>query len=61
MAEESITDILYLVRSLQAKIDEMDNKIDEMDNKIKLLERENSFLCYKLHQADLENKRFFVS
>ena len=35
MAEESITDIHYLVRSLQAKI-------DELENKIKIMEKENA-------------------
>jgi transposase len=51
MLEESITDILYLVRSLQAKI-------DELENKIKVLEKENALFRYKLHQTELENTRF---
>lgn len=50
MAEASITDILYLVRSLQAKI-------TGLENKIKVLERENGDLRYKLHKMELENKR----
>ena len=50
MAEESITDIHYLVRSLQAKI-------DELENKIKIMEKENANFRYKLHQSELENTR----
>ena len=50
MAKESLTDIMYLVRSLQTKI-------DDMDSKIKVLERENASLRYKLHQSELENSR----
>jgi transposase len=50
MEKESITDILYLVRSLQSKI-------TELENKIKVLEGENAHFRYKLHKTELENSR----
>jgi transposase len=50
MAGESITDIMYLVSSLQAKI-------DALENKIKVLEKENALFRYKLYQSEKENAR----
>jgi transposase/regulator of replication initiation timing len=48
--EESITDIQYLLSSLQ-------EKIRHLESKVQILEKENSFLRYKLHQVELENSR----
>ena len=50
MGEESITDITYLVSSLL-------EKVQHLESKLQLLEKENGFLRYKLHQAELENSR----
>jgi len=50
MGEESITDILYLVRSLQ-------EKITLLENKLSVFEKENGSLRYRLHQSELENSR----
>jgi len=50
MAEESITDIRYLVNSLL-------EKINQLEHKIKLLETENAHLRFKQHRTDLENNR----
>ena len=48
MAEESITDIMYFIKSLQ-------ERINHLENKIQILERENAHFRYKLHQTELEN------
>ena len=50
MVESSITDILYLVKSLQ-------EKIQYLESKSEVLEKENASLRYKLHQAELEITR----
>jgi transposase/regulator of replication initiation timing len=50
MIEESITDIGYLLNSLQ-------EKIKNLENKMKVLEMENARFRYNLHQSDLENSR----
>ena len=50
MAEESISDIRYLVNSLLAKITQLENKTKE-------LEKENSYLRFKQHRTELENNR----
>ena len=48
MAEATITDIRYLVESLQAKI-------IQLENRIKVLESENGILRYKLYHSEKEN------
>ena len=48
MAETSITDIRYLVESLQAKI-------VQLESRIKVLESENGILRYKLYHAEKDN------
>jgi len=50
MVEESITDIGYVVRSLQ-------ERINHLETKVAILEKENTYNRYKLHQTELENQR----
>jgi len=50
MIEESITDIRYVVNSLLAKI-------NQLEEKIKILEGDIGILRYKLYQSEKENRR----
>jgi transposase len=50
MGEESITDIRYLISSLQ-------EKVKHLESKVAILDKESGFLRYKLHQSELENIR----